>query len=70
MSFKNYVLSGRFNKAASEAVGEAIARTKAHGLPVEGYANTGAPATRTPQRGAGTAQNAKDTKKKPLRRTA
>lgn len=35
LSFKDYVLTGRFNKVASEAVADAIARTKAAGLPVE-----------------------------------
>lgn len=50
MNFKDYVLSGRFNKAATEAVADAIARTKARGLPVEGYANTAA-APRAPLRG-------------------
>lgn len=35
LSFKDYVLTGRFNKVASEAVADAIARTTAAGLPVE-----------------------------------
>jgi hypothetical protein len=35
LSFKDYVLTGRFNKVASQAVADAIARTKAAGLPVE-----------------------------------
>jgi len=64
-SFKDYVLSGRFNKVASDAVANAIARTKAYGLPVEGVANTDAPAPK--QRAA---QGAPDSKKKTLTRAA
>ncbi len=36
MSFKDYVLSGRFSKVANEAVAEAIARARLAGLPMEG----------------------------------
>lgn len=39
LSFKDYVLTGRFNKVANEAVADAIARTKAAGLPVESCAD-------------------------------
>jgi len=40
LSFKDYVLTGRFNKVASEAVADAIARTKAAGLLVVDGAST------------------------------
>jgi len=36
LSFKDYVLSGRFNKVANKAVSEAIARARLAGLPMEG----------------------------------
>lgn len=70
MSFKNYVLSGRFNKVASEAVADAIARTKAQGLPVEVYPKTQAAKTPAPQRGSSTPTSANNAKKKPLTRAA
>jgi len=35
-AFEKYVLSGRFNKVASKAVADAIAETRALGLPMEG----------------------------------
>jgi hypothetical protein len=38
-AFESYVLSGRFNRDASQAVAEAIAESRALGLPVEGCLN-------------------------------
>ena len=66
-AFVDYVLSGRFEKIAGQAVADAIATAKAHGLRVEGYANTAAPPPPQRARAGRVVQNSKT---RPLRRAA
>lgn len=54
------MLSGRFNQVAIEAVADAIAKTKAHGLPVEGYANTDLLPAQVSSRGTENRENVSD----------
>lgn len=69
-AFKAYVLGGRFSLLASAAVADAIAQTRARGLPIEGYANTAAPIPSIPPVSAQRTHALAATEKKTLRRAA